>query len=224
MLDIQNHTCHMGKIANNLEKSGEEDHITGFTIPITVFRLTAEQFEAFFDRKYSSRGLHDAKGGKQVPALDFIEPYAVKHSFEDASLTLVMNGGRGKSIEREGCKVKNITFVPLEGAGDDGLIELAFSVYLHPGLSKDNLVLQENQETEIALTIQDAKIATKAKDKQQDLFTASDGTPPEKDPTDDKGSALENGDKDFEAASTAQVAAFRRGRANKAKNGKAART
>src|SRR6185295_14330729 len=168
MLNVQNKTCTFGKIANNTETLGKDgDWRTGFTIPFKDLILERGEIAAFCDDEYLERILFDDKGnGSQVPTLAGYEPLVMSNDFENASVTIALPS-RKSELEFDGCKVKDITLESVLG----GTLKVSGKLYLHPGLKRENLTLQEYQHcTEVRLSIADAQIATKSRDKQQDLF------------------------------------------------------
>jgi hypothetical protein len=217
VLNIQGKTCTFGKIANNTETLGKDgDWRTGFTIPFKDLILERNELAAFCDDEYLERILFDDKGnGSQVPTLAGYEPLVMTNDFDNASVTIALPS-RKSELEFDDCKVKDVTLESVLG----GTVKVSGKLYLHPGLKRENLTLQEYQHcTEVKLSIADAQIATKSRDKQQDMFQPEgeekgEGFAAAAKASLENGAAGDSKEERNEAAARAQVEAFNRGSEN----------
>jgi hypothetical protein len=178
ILTLEDKTCRMGKISNNLEKHGDEWK-TAFTIPISGIMLTEPELNAFMSDKYCHRSWFESKGSVDHPCAWWgEEEFTVTPQYEAEALTITV-GGKELEFEAEepedpddeddkglpACTLSRITLKPLQG----GQTEMRFSLYLRPGVGKTNLLLQEHQHHTISLTLTDAKAAREKEGKQAPL-------------------------------------------------------
>lgn len=211
MLDIDAMICRMGKISNNLEKHGEED-VPEFNIPLEGLMLTPEQLNAFTGDAHCDRSWFNNKRGLKEPM-----PWCAKNSithnerYDCATITMVFRDEE-EQIEFKDCRLDKITLAPQLG----GLTRVDLTLQLTPGLGRENLLLQGYQRREITISIADAKVALKKKDRQQALpLEATDGAPK---PQDDEA---QQRDADRQLAEAAKgLAPKKRGRKPKS-NGEA---
>lgn len=231
MFEIDDVEGKYAKYANNTEFNGEK-FTTGWTLPVE-YNLTREQFEAAFDRKHITRAMFDEKKGEFYSLWkDWTKAvFHVTTEFKNAAFSMTFVGGKKVEFDDD-CGITKIEFEAIDG----GMIRVAHSVYVHPNAEQKRL-LEQFQHSTVHITIADAEIASKVADKQQDMFTKSDGTVPPSEPNYAEGSTIENGDgtqttlksgKEIddemaknEAAANAQVAGFGRGRPAKKGGSKA---
>lgn len=161
MLNIPETYAQMGKIANNLEKHGEQD-VTAFDIPIAGIVLTGEQFNALSEDPYADRWLFNMQGEMREPNLARFEPLTLLDSFEDATVMLKCSDAE---FTFAAARVKDVTFEGKRG----GDILLSFSVRVRPQNDREITVLLAHQNHEIRIDVADAKIALKGGRNQQEL-------------------------------------------------------
>lgn len=165
-LDLRAKTCRMGKIANNLENHGGE-WVTAFTVPITGLTLTKDELNDFMRDKYCHASWFETQRELIKPMAWWAgESFALSGAIEAEELTLELSGERLLVLSAEepedpddaddrgkpACRLSRIELTPLVG----GLTELRFHLYLHPGVGKNNLYLQEHQHREVRLTLLEA--------------------------------------------------------------------
>lgn len=158
----------MGKISNNLEKHGEDDLITGFTLPIEL-RVPREQLVAFF-----GAGFDTAAWGADNTAADWVRRVLPLELAGEVYIGVEADivCGDAPPMHFEGCRVTHVTLATLDPGG---IARIKLHLYLRPGISNKNLLLQEYQEQEIAVRLACGALRVKA-DKP------AKGTPaPEKD-------------------------------------------
>lgn len=156
----------MGKIANNLENHGGE-WVTAFTVPITGLTLTKDELNDFLRDKYAHASWFETKRDLVQPMAWWGgESFAISGSFEAEELRIEVTGERVCEFTAEepadpddpddvgtpACRLSRIELTPLVG----GLTELRFHLYLHPGVGKTNLMLQEHQHREVRVTLLEA--------------------------------------------------------------------
>jgi hypothetical protein len=155
----------MGKISNNLEWAGEEQHVTGFTIPVELQvprpQLVLLMGEAF-DRAV---WMLDASG--VVTGVDWARRLLPLALGEETYVGVAaqMNLG-GRELEYADCRFSKIVILAL---GNGGITHVKGHLYVRPGIGSENLLLQEFQEHEIAVSISPGKLRVKADKKQQQL-------------------------------------------------------
>lgn len=166
-LNLADKTCRMGKIANNLENHGGE-WVTAFTIPISALTLTKDELNEFMRDKYTHASWFETKRDLVQPMAWWQgEGFALSGSIEAEEVRIELSGDRVVTIEAEepddsededdvgtpACRLSRIELTPLVG----GLTELRFHLYLHPGVGRNNLYLQEHQHREVRLTLLEAQ-------------------------------------------------------------------
>jgi hypothetical protein len=161
MLNIQQTFAMMGKIANNLEKHGEED-VTAFEVPLEAITLTREQFNALIEDPYADRWLFTDKADMREPNLVKFKPLELVDTFEEALVSMTF--GETAYLFHD-CRIKGVTFEGKRG----GDIMLAMSVRIRPENPEQILALIDYQNHEIRIDVQDAKIVLKGGRKQQEL-------------------------------------------------------
>jgi hypothetical protein len=184
VLNLKGKVCRLGKFSNNTEYHGD-DWEGAFTFPLTGLMLSHDELNTFLRDKYAHACWYNTRGSLAEPMPWWNgECFRVSGAFEAEGLELTVSGDRvltftaeephyqdddEADLGRPACVLSKITLTPQVG----GLTELAAHLTLHPGLGKDNLLLQEHQHREIKLTLMDAR--ERHKDKQPELpLTAPD--------------------------------------------------
>lgn len=212
MFDLAKKHCNMGIINNRVEKHGGTD-VTAFDIPLSLL-LDPEELNTLLGDKYKHRALFDTKGDVATPMFPEFSGFSLKNDLEGATVTLHLGVG-DYEIEFEDCNLKGIVLSPVHG----GETETSFKLQCNPQ-NKHITKLLDAQNTELKVTIADAKVAEKRSRKQRELPLGADPQAESIDVPEAAGEPTE-GDK-FETSARAQVAAFKRGR--KGKNGKSKTT
>lgn len=175
MLTLTDQHCTMGKIANNLEKHGDDD-VTAFDIPIALV-LHKEQYNVLNADQYSDRAFFNTVRGVEEPA-DWTRsvtwPLRHAHRYEGASITFVLSDS--KEYAFEDCIVDKIQWEPKTG----GVLDVTMQVRVRPGSDKQILALMHHQNRPVKVSIAEARIALK-RGLQRDLPLNSfgDGEQPE---------------------------------------------
>lgn len=156
----------MGKISNNLELHGEaQSVITGFTLPIELQVPRAQLVQLMgedFDRAVWTV---DATG--MVTGTDWARRLlALSLSGETYIGVAAVLGLGGRELEFADCHFSKIEILAL---GNGGMTHLKGHLYVRPGIGSENLLLQEFQEHEIAVSISCGKLRVKADKAQQQL-------------------------------------------------------
>lgn len=164
---IEDAICKMGKISNNLEKHGEEERIC-FAIPITGVMLEAklerdDPANLIAGDELFTRSVFNNSKGFLEPMKWVASPIPRPEKYENAKVFITLPSD--EVLEFEGARVGGIEQMPTAG----GMVQHDFQVQVHPDLDRVNLLLQEYQDHEIKITVLDAKIALKKKNKQQNL-------------------------------------------------------
>jgi hypothetical protein len=161
MLDLDNKHAKVGVINNRIEKHGDKD-VTAFDIPLTVL-LDPKELNNLLDDPYKHRALFETKGDVATPMFPEFSEFAMKHDLEGATVTLHI-GHSGFEIEYKDSCLKGLVLAPLHG----GETQLDFKLQCNPQ-TKHIVKLLDAQNTEIKLSVADAKIAEKKKRKQREL-------------------------------------------------------
>lgn len=175
MLKLDNVICRLGKIANNLERHGDED-VPEFNIPVSGVLLNAKQLNEFMADPHCDRAWFNTKGSLKEPMPWWKRgSFSVKESLEANACTIKVSGDVEITFEVEkelpACRISKISLEPQVG----GMTELCFQLQVRPGINKNNLLLQEHQNREVRLTISKSHVALK-RGTQQNL--ALDDDPP----------------------------------------------
>lgn len=165
-LALMDEHARLGKIANNLELHGEaQSVITGFTLPVELqvprMQLVQLMGEAF-DRAVWTL---DASG--MITGVDWVRrllPLALTDETYIGVAAMLNLGGR--ELEYADCRFSKIEILAL---GNGGITHVKGHLYLRPGIGSENLLLQEFQEHEIAVSISAGKLRVKADKAQQQL-------------------------------------------------------
>jgi hypothetical protein len=161
MLDLDNKHAQVGVINNRIEKHGDKD-VTAFDIPLTVL-LDPKELNNLLDDPYKHRALFETKGDVATPMFPEFSEFAMKHDLEGATVTLHI-GHSGFEIEYKDSCLKGLVLAPLHG----GETQLDFKLQCNPQ-TKHIVKLLDAQNTEIKLSVADAKVAEKKKRKQREL-------------------------------------------------------
>lgn len=159
-LALTDEHAQLGKISNNLELHGDEDRITGFTLPLRL-RLDRPQLLSLMGEKFDACAW-DTSGGC-VDWLSRVLPLELGGEvYVDVAAIL---GLGGRELEFTDCRVSHITLLAF------GLFafEVKCHLYVRPGIGSENLLLQEYQEQEVAVTMSLGKLRIKADKAQQSL-------------------------------------------------------
>jgi len=160
MLSLQKKRAQMGVINNRIEKHGDQD-VTAFDIPIEML-LDPEELNDLLGDKYAHRALFDTKGNVATPMLPMLAAMSLTHDLDEATVTLHLAGGT--ELEYEDVRLKGLRIAPIHG----GETELTFKLQILPKTPQYAKLINA-QVSEIQLSLADAKVAEKRKDKQQQL-------------------------------------------------------
>lgn len=161
MLTLTNKRATIGVINNRVEKHGDED-VTAFDIPVDLL-LDPKELDALVGN-HTHRSLFDKKGDVYEPNFPRFDGFSLKDDFEGATVTLVLGMTDHASIEFEDCRLKSIELSPQVG----GETAMSFKLQVRPE-PRDYVKLIESQNSELKISLGDARVAEKAKSKQQDL-------------------------------------------------------
>jgi len=163
-LALTDEHAQMGKISNNLEKHGDEDLITGFTLPLKL-RVPREQAVALMGQEFD-RSCWAALGTGVVAQAwaRRCTPIAL-HGEVYVGVASELHLG-GEELTFEDCRVSDIELVGFE---DGGYTLIECQLYVKPGIGDGNLLLQEYQKQEIAVQLRSGKLRIKADKAQQQL-------------------------------------------------------
>lgn len=161
MLNIPATYGQMGKLANNLEKHGEEE-VTAFDIPVEGITLRPEAVNQLLEDPYADRWLFNDKGGTREPSTRKFEPFRLRDTYEGATVSMKFGDDTFTFTE---CRIKDVELEPRTG----GDTLLGFSVRVRPENDKQILQLLGHQNREVNIDITDARIAVKGGRKQQEL-------------------------------------------------------
>lgn len=167
-LNLIDEHARMGKISNNLERHGDDDVITGFTIPIEM-RITRGQLQELMGEEFDSSVWKPSpvSGGGSFVAKDWVTrllPFSLGvEVYVDVAAAL---GLGGRELEFVDCRVSQLQMIAF---GLGGIVVLKCHLYVRPGIGSENLLLQEYQEHEVAVSMMAGKLRVKADKAQQQL-------------------------------------------------------
>lgn len=162
-LNLADEHAQMGSISLNFERHGDKEEVVGMAISYALM-LAQPQLDELMG-KYFHRSLFNTdKTGLAVPVDGFrrCQPLQVEDNWEGVKVRLVFAEA---DLEFAGCKAQKLVLEPQVG----GLTKLRLQIYLNPGISDENLILQEHVHREVNLQITDGKIALKKNPKQGTL-------------------------------------------------------
>jgi len=165
------HVLHprLGKIANNLEKHGEED-VPGFTLPVSC-ELDRESLDGIMGAGFAARVF--TKSGDPAPGFTNCAPMAHRWTWAKIHADLIAEEGGPSVLEFDGCHVKALTLTFRAG----WMTECEFHLYLNPGLGEENLSLQKWQRQELGeLVLTGGERQLKASDRQASLPLGGQGS------------------------------------------------
>lgn len=160
VLELLNKTAMLGKIHNNVD-----DAIPEFRFPVQMLIEPAELAKILNDKRFVE-SLFVTKGNVTEPSEAAKELGRMKLARAYDGSTVVITLVSGDDVDFDDCILDSLVFEPLTG----GMVGLYFNLYLQPGIGETNLHLQEHQNTEVNLSIHNAKLALKARQKQQELL------------------------------------------------------
>lgn len=182
-LALTDEHAQLGKISNNLEKHGDADLITGFTLPL---RLRIPRFQLVdlmgeeFDRAVWSKDGGCSDWARRVLPLELFDEVYVG--------VAALLGLGGRELEFADCRVSHVTMFAF---APGSITEVKCHLYVRPGIGSENLLLQEYQEHEIAVSMSSGKLQVKA-DKRQQQLALGEPVPPA--PKSERELAHERGD------------------------------
>lgn len=156
----------MGKISNNLELHGEaQSVITGFTLPLELqvprqqlITLMGEAFDRSVWTIDSTGMLVGVDWARRLLPLELGDETYV-------GVAAVLSLG-GRELEFADSRVSKITLLAF---GNGGITHVKCHLYVRPGIGSENLLLQEYQEHEVAVSMSAGKLRVKADKAQQQL-------------------------------------------------------
>lgn len=183
-LNLIDEHARMGKISNNLEKHGDSDVITGFTLPLEL-RITRGQLQELMGEAFDASVWVPSPvsgGGSFIGADWTVRVLPLVLGDETYVEVAAVLGLGGREIEFADCKLSKIELLAF---GLGGITALKCHLYVRPGIGSENLLLQEYQEHEVAVSMTSGKLRVKADKAQQQLpleppaaATQSDDPPP----------------------------------------------
>lgn len=167
-LNLVDEHARMGKISNNLERHGEEDVITGFTLPLEM-RITRGQLQELMGEAFDAAvwAQSPVSGGGSFIGADWVTrmlPLLLHGEVYEGVAAVLGLGGR--ELEFADSKFSRMEFVAF---GLGGIAVVKGHLYVRPGIGAENLLLQEYQEHEVAVSMTSGKLRVKADKAQQQL-------------------------------------------------------
>lgn len=173
MFAINQATCQLGKISNNLEKHGDEE-VPAWTIPVAGILIDLATLEALLHDGHASEAFFAMNPHTEVLEprvwLTYAEPIKLTEAYDGMATTIKFGS---QVLEFERSRLKDLVI----GRFYPGMAQLDGKLQLYPGLDHENLVLQEAQNMPITLTVLDAKVAKSKKLRQQELPLGSANEP-----------------------------------------------
>lgn len=167
-LNLIDEHARMGKISNNLEKHGDSDVITGFTLPLEL-RITRGQLQELMGEAFDAAiWVQSAvSGGGSFVGADWtvrVLPLVIgDETYVEVAAVL---GLGGRELEFADSKVSKIELLAFWLGG---ITVMKCHLYVRPGIGTENLLLQEYQEHEVAVSMTQGKLRVKADKAQQNL-------------------------------------------------------
>lgn len=194
MLNLIDKHAQLKKIANNLEIHGEaQSVITGFTLPFELQVPRSQLVELMGEAFDRAVWTIDTTG--MIVGVDWARrllPLTLEGETYIAVAAVIGLGGR--ELEFADSRVSKIELLAF---GNGGITHVKCHLYVRPGIGSENLLLQEYQEHEVAVSMSAGKLRVKADKAQQQL-------PLEPPPADVQSSANGNA-ADTQASAQAQV-------------------
>lgn len=167
-LNLIDEHARMGKISNNLERHGDEDVITGFTLPLEL-RITRGQLQELMGEAFDAAVwvASPVSGGGSFIAAEWVTrllPFLLGGEVYEGVAAVMGLGGR--ELEFADSRVSHITLLAF---GLGGIVQVGCHLYVRPGIGQENLLLQEYQEHEVAVSMSQGKLRVKADKRQQQL-------------------------------------------------------
>lgn len=156
----------MGKISNNLEFTGEaQSVITGFTLPLELQVPRSQLVDLMGEAFDRAVWTIDATG--MMVGIDWARrllPLALEGETYVSVAAVMALGGR--ELEFADSRVSKIELLAF---GNGGITHVKCHLYVRPGIGSENLLLQEYQEHEVAVSMSAGKLRVKADKAQQQL-------------------------------------------------------
>lgn len=177
MFSLTDEHARLGKISNNLERHGDEDTVTGFTLPLKL-RIDRNQLLELMGAEFNAAAWLGSS--EAVPWIRRVLPLALEgETYAEVKSAIIVGGNlepaHGKELLFENCRVSQIKIVAL---APGGITEIHCHLYVRPGIGSENLLLQEYQEREVAVQMTSGKLRVKADKAQQDLPLNDPSNPP----------------------------------------------
>jgi hypothetical protein len=192
MLNIAMTNAIIGKVANNIEKNGEED-VTGFSFPVQGILLSIDQVKTLLEDPYADNWLFNrqAQSGIVEPITRALEPRVLKDHFDGATCGFKMGNSEFRLTN---CKVSAVTLDPENG----GNTKVTLKLYVRPENDKQILAFLGYQNREVQIEIAEAKVALKGGKKQTDFIEDGAGNGSEPDGQAGKGTTATEFEKDVQ--------------------------
>lgn len=192
-LNIEDSHCRLLKIANNLEKHGDED-VPWFTIPVEGLMLTREQSDVFAPGFYDDCFIH---GGPLIEVKEWakiLAPFKIPDRYEGTNAIIDLSN---QPVSFSDCRLSSIALTPLLG----GLMQMDCHLQVDPGLDGNNLLLQKHQNREVKLSLESVAVSLKKRSRQQELpLQQASETPPDDGPEDGENEEVAGDSPDIQPA------------------------
>jgi hypothetical protein len=178
-LALTDEHARMGKISNNLEFAGEaEAVITGFTLACEL-QVPRQQLIELMGEEFD-RAVWTVDNTGMIVGVDWARrllPLAIGgETYVGVAALLGLGGRELEFVDSRVSKIELLAF------GNGGITHVKCHLYVRPGIGSENLLLQEYQEHEIAVSMSAGKLRVKADKAQQQLPleppAAESGIPP----------------------------------------------
>lgn len=165
-LALTDEHARMGKISNNLELHGEaQSVITGFTLPLEL-QVPRSQLVVLMGEDFD-RAVWTIDATGMIVGVDWARrllPLALEGETYVGVAAMLILGGR--ELEFADSRVSKIELLAF---GNGGITHVKLHLYVRPGIGSENLLLQEYQEHEVAVSMSSGKLRVKADKAQQQL-------------------------------------------------------
>lgn len=167
MLEISKIHAQLGKIANNLEKHGDDD-VSAFDVPVTGILLDKKSLNRFLDDSQASAALFNTtRTNDTEPVFKIFKPLVLKDTFEGIRVDFNLGG---KEFTLTDCKASKVSVELRNG----GTAEISLQLRVRPENDKQILLFLGYQNREIDIALADAKVALKGGQKQGELALEGD--------------------------------------------------